>query len=114
MWRPASPPRARPPARSPPLFGPRGSRGRRLARSDADHDGRGDELRRVVEDSAGEAAAQFLGLHAASRLERRPPGPVAFAEAFGADLDVVAGVDRLEELGLLVGRKIAIGAVIAD
>src|ERR1700676_5388271 len=90
------------------------SRWRRLAKPDADHDRRRDELGRVVEDAAGEAAAQFLRLHAAPRLERRPPRAVALAEPLGADLEVVAGIDRLEELGLLVGREVAVRPIIAD
>src|SRR5580704_560057 len=64
--------------------------------------------------STGEAAAKLLRLHAASRLERGAARAVALAEAFGADFDVVTGINRLEKLRLFIGCKIAVRAVGAD
>src|SRR5579872_4809692 len=92
----------------------RRSRSRRLARPNGNHDRRGNELGRVMENTAGEAAAELFRLHAPPRLDRGAPRAIALAQAFGADLDVVAGVDWLEELGLFVGRQIAVGPVRAD
>src|SRR5437764_1121747 len=51
---------------------------------------------------------------AAETSPSRPPQAIALAEALGTDLDIVAGIDRLEELGLLVSSQVAVGTIRTD